>query len=239
MTYLYNTEQKGGEKMAMAESELLNLPRERLLQVGVENLTTQELLAILLRTGTKYRSVLELSEEIVCHFRTLFDLKEASIEELQLISGVGKVKAIELQAAIELGQRAARSKQLKLGQVVSSHALGNELIEEMKDWRQEHLIVIYLNTKNQMIKKEIVFKGTLNQSIAHPREIYRVAVKCAAARFILVHNHPSGNPEVSKQDIDFTKRIIECGKIMGIELLDHLVVGDSGYVSMREEGIID
>ncbi|MGX7030510.1 RadC family protein [Vagococcus zengguangii] len=225
--------------MLIAENELVSLPRERLLQVGVENLTTQELLAILLRTGTKHRSVIELSEEVVSHFRTLFDLKEASLEELQLITGVGKIKAIELQAAIELGQRVARSKQLKLGQVVSSHMLGKELIEEMKDWRQEHLLVIYLNTKNQMIKKEIIFKGTLNQSIAHPREIYRVAVKCAAARFILVHNHPSGNPEVSQQDIDFTNRIVECGKIMGIEILDHLVIGESSYVSMREEGIIE
>ncbi|MGX6962989.1 RadC family protein [Vagococcus xieshaowenii] len=217
----------------------MGLPRERCLEVGVENLTIKELLAILLRTGTKKQSVLELSEEVINHFKTLFDLKEASIEELQLISGVGKVKAMEIQAAIELGYRIAKSNQIKLGQVVSSHALGHELIDEMKDWRQEHLIVIYLNTKNQMIKKEVIFKGTLNQSIAHPREIYRVAVKCAAARFILAHNHPSGNPNVSQQDVDFTKRIIECGKIMGIELLDHLVIGDIRYLSMREEGIID
>ena len=224
--------------MLIAENELSSLPRERLVKVGVDNLTIQELLAILLRTGTKQRTVMQLSDEVMANFHTLFDLKQASLEELQEITGIGIVKAIELQAAIEFGQRIVRANQTKLGQVVSSHALGEELIIEMKDWRQEHLVVIFLNTKNEMIKKEVIFKGTLNQSIAHPREIYREAVKCAAARFILVHNHPSGNPDVSQQDIEFTKRMVECGKVMGIEVLDHLVIGDSSYISMREEGII-
>lgn len=167
-------------------------PRERCKKYGADSLTHQELLAIILRTGSKNQNVLELSNQVLTNFESLFDLKMASIEELVKIEGIGDVKAIELQAAIEFGKRLALSYREKLGVIVSSNELGKRLIEEMKDYEQEHLLVLYLNTKNEILKKQTVFIGSLNQSVAHPREIFRLAVKCAAARVIVVHNHPSG-----------------------------------------------
>ncbi|MGX6978579.1 RadC family protein [Vagococcus elongatus] len=220
------------------EMPLSSLPRERLLLYGGSALSEQELLAIVLRTGSQGKNVMRLASEVLHHFESLYDLKKASLEELQAISGIGKVKSIELAAMFELGTRIAQANQIKLGQVVSSSSLGQMMIDELKDLQQEHLVGIYLNTKNEMIKKEVLFIGSLNQSIAHPREIYRSAVKYAAARFILVHNHPSGNPKMSQNDIDFTKRIVECGELIGIELLDHLIVGHDSYISLREEGIV-
>lgn len=168
-------------------------PRERFLEVGPSYLSEVELLAIVLRTGQKKENVLHFAERILRHFNGLQGLKEASIEELQELSGIGLVKAIELKSVVELGLRFAKSQKTKLGQVVSSYALGQDLILEMKDLNQEQLIAIYLNTKNEIIKKEVLFVGSLNQSIAHPREIFKGALKVSAASLILAHNHPSGN----------------------------------------------
>lgn len=213
-------------------------PRERLRKYGPEVLNHQELLAIILRTGSRNKNVLELSEEILKSFDDLFDLKTASVEELMMIEGIGEVKAIEIQAVIEFGRRMSLYSREKKGSIHSSAALGEQLIKEMKDYQQEHLMVLYLNTKNEILKKKTIFIGSLSQSVAHPREIFKLAVKCSAARIIVVHNHPSGNPEPSKQDIAFTHRLIECGSLMGIEMLDHLVIGEKSYISMKENGVI-
>ncbi|MGX7025451.1 RadC family protein [Vagococcus hydrophili] len=213
-------------------------PRERLRKYGPEVLNHQELLAIILRTGSRNKNVLELSEEILKSFDDLFDLKTASVEELMMIEGIGEVKAIEIQAVIEFGRRMSLYSREKKGNIHSSAALGEQLIKEMKDYQQEHLMVLYLNTKNEILKKKTIFIGSLSQSVAHPREIFKLAVKCSAARIIVVHNHPSGNPEPSKQDIAFTHRLIECGSLMGIEMLDHLVIGEKSYISMKENGVI-
>lgn len=209
-------------------------PRERLEQLGVNFLTTQELLAIVLRTGGKKYNVMELSQNILSHFDNLFELKLASLEELKEITGVGRVKAIEIQAVFELGKRLNGVSQIKLGQAVSSQGLGEQLVLEMQDYLQEHLVVLYLNTKNEIIKKQTIFIGSLNQSVAHPREIFRIAVKVAAARIIVAHNHPSGNPEPSEHDCLFTQRLVECGRLLGIDVLDHLVIGSEKYVSFQE-----
>lgn len=209
-------------------------PRERLEEKGVDYLTNQELLAIALRTGSKNKNVLTLSQEVLSHFDNLYDLKMASLNELMNISGIGRVKAIEIQAILELGKRVSNASQIKHGQVYSSAFLGEQLILEMKDYVQEHLLVIYLNAKNEVIKKQTIFIGTLNQSVAHPREIFRIAVKVSAARLIVVHNHPSGNPQPSDHDRLFTKRLTDCGKLIGIEVLDHLVIGSDSYVSFQE-----
>lgn len=214
------------------------LPRERFLKYGVEALSHQELLAIILRTGSKNKDVMSLSLELLHHFESLFELKAASLEELTDINGIGPVKAMELQATIELGRRFSLCHQIKLGQIVSSQAIGEQLVLEMSDYQQEHLMALYLNSKNEMIKKDTIFIGSVNQSIAHPREIFRGAVKCSAARMILAHNHPSGNPAPSQQDERFTSRLIECGKLMGIDILDHLVIGNKSYVSFKETGRI-
>ncbi|WP_035011321.1 RadC family protein [Enterococcus crotali] len=211
------------------------LPRERLEVVGEKALSNQELLAILLRTGSKNMNVMEVASKFLNYFNHLYELKNATLTEMMEIKGIGRIKAIELRAAIEFGYRIQQSTQLKLGKVSSSYQIAQNLIYELQDFQQEHLVCLYLNTKNEVIKQETVFKGSLNQSVAHPREIFRSAVKCSAARLILAHNHPSGNPTPSESDIHFTQRMQECGKMMGIEVLDHIIIGEQVYISMREE----
>ncbi|SLM85288.1 MULTISPECIES: DNA repair protein RadC [Vagococcus] len=213
-------------------------PRQRCKKYGPEALSHQELLAIMLRTGSKKKNVLELAEEVVKSFDNLFDLKTASIEELVAIEGIGEVKAIEIQAMIELGRRLSLYSREKVGTIQSSASLGEQLIKEMKDYHQEHLVVLYLNAKNEILKKKTIFIGSLSQSVAHPREIFNIAVKCSAARMIVVHNHPSGNPLPSEQDLSFTHRLVECGSLMGIQVIDHLIIGENSYVSMKETGVI-
>jgi DNA repair protein radc len=166
-----------------------SLPRERLLLFGEKALSDQELLAIFLRTGVKPYHVTEIAALILAQFPTLHDLKNASLEELQEIKGVGKIRAIELKAIIELGSRIHQASQPKYGKIHSSFGLAQQLIEEFKDYHQEHLVCLYLNTKNEIIFRKTVFIGSLNQSIAHPREIYREAVRRSAARIICTHNH--------------------------------------------------
>ncbi len=213
-------------------------PREKAEKNGIESLSYQELLAIILRTGNKERNVLDLSNDVLLNFDNLFDLKKATVEELKEIEGIGPAKAIEIQAAIELGKRLTIEEKKKKGSILSSSELAEELILEMKDYEQEHFIVLYLNAKNEVLKKKTLFIGTLNQSVAHPREIFKIAVKTSTARMIIAHNHPSGNPSPSKQDIIFTERIVECGMLMGIEVLDHLIIGDKSYISLKEQGVI-
>ncbi|MFC6465400.1 DNA repair protein RadC [Marinilactibacillus sp. GCM10026970] len=213
-------------------------PRERLNEYGAKALANHELLAILLRTGTRNLNVLQLSMNVLSEFDDLFSLRHVSVEELMRIQGIGKAKAIELIAAIELGGRVARASQIKEGTVTSSSYIGNLLQEELGGLHQEHVMAIYLNTKNEIIKKETVFKGSLNSSVAHPREIFRGAVKYAAARIIIAHNHPSGNPDPSEADISFTERMTKAGEMIGIDLLDHIIVGENSYISLKECGLI-
>lgn len=224
-----------GEKLFIREMPEDCLPRERLEVVGEKALSNQELLAILLRTGSKDTNVMEVASKFLNYFNHLHELKNATLNEMMEIKGIGRIKAIEVRAAIEFGYRIQQSTQVKFGKVSSSYQIAQNLIYELQDFQQEHLVCLYLNTKNEVIKQETVFKGSLNQSVAHPREIFRSAVKYSAARLILAHNHPSGNPTPSESDIHFTKRMQECGKMMGIEVLDHIIIGEQVYTSMREE----
>lgn len=223
-------------KIMCKESEYNDqlLPRERLMKYGTNVLSNEELLAIVLQSGTKSASVMELAENILKECDGLYGIKMAKIEELVDLNGIGPVKAAQIKAVVELGKRLSRATQEKHGRIYSSKQIGEQLICEMKDLLQEHFVVFYLNSKNEIIKRETVFIGTLNQSIAHPREIFHLAVRYSASRLILVHNHPSGNPEPSDQDIMFTKRLVKCGEMMGIDVLDHIVVGESEYISFRE-----
>ncbi|HAJ69740.1 MAG: RadC family protein [Alkalibacterium gilvum] len=211
-------------------------PRERMAEYGPEALANHELLAILLRTGTKDYNVLQLSMQVFSHFDDLYMFKNASLEELLVIPGIGKAKAFELLASIELGKRLAKTTLLKEGAVTSSQYVGKLLLEELKGLQQELVVGLFLNTKNEIIKKETIFKGSLNTSVAHPREIFKAAMKYSSARIIIAHNHPSGNPEPSEADLQFTKRMVEVGKIVGIELLDHFIIGEDKYISLKEHG---
>ena len=209
-------------------------PRECLLAYGEKALSDHELLAIILRTGTKEENVLQLSMKLLNIFGGLSELKQASVSEFQMIKGIGPTKAVELKAAIEFGLRVSQSSIPKQGIITSTRTAGEWLLNEMKDLHQEHLVTLFLNTKNEIIKKRTIFIGTVNSSVAHPREIFKEAVKYPTARIIIAHNHPSGDTEPSQADLLFTKRMISCGEMMGIELLDHLIIGHGEYLSLRE-----
>ncbi|MFY4774722.1 RadC family protein [Metabacillus sp. RGM 3146] len=213
-------------------------PRERMLANGPDSLSNHELLAILLRTGTKQESVLQLSNRLLTHFEGLRLLKEASAEEITSISGIGKAKAVQILAALELGRRINRLAFEDRYVIRSPQDGANFVMEEMRFLTQEHFVCLYLNTKNQVIHKQTIFIGSLNASIVHPREVFKEALRRSAASFICMHNHPSGDPAPSREDIEVTKRLSECGKVIGIELLDHLIIGDQKYVSLKEKGYL-
>jgi DNA repair protein RadC len=213
-------------------------PRERLLSSGAESLADHELLAILLRTGTKEESVLQLAHRLLQHFEGLRLLKDATVEEITSIKGIGMTKAIQILASIELGRRIHRLGYHDRYVIRSPEDGAKYVMEDMRFLSQEHFVAIYLNTKNQVIHRKTIFIGSLNASIVHPREVFKEAIKRSAASIICVHNHPSGDPTPSREDIDVTKRLAECGRIIGIELLDHLIIGDQKFVSLKEKGYV-
>ncbi len=213
-------------------------PRERLLQDGPVSLSNHELLAILLRTGSKEESVLQLANRMLTQFEGLRMLKDATIEELTGMKGIGQTKAIQIMAALELGRRISRLQYDERYVIRSPEDGAKYVMEDMRFLSQEHFVCLYLNTKNQVLHRQTVFIGSLNASIVHPREVYKEAFKRSAASIICIHNHPSGDPTPSKEDIEVTKRLSECGKIIGIELLDHLIIGDQKFVSLKEKGYV-
>ncbi|WP_078550518.1 RadC family protein [Litchfieldia alkalitelluris] len=213
-------------------------PRERMLSEGPGSLSNHELLAIILRTGTKEESVLQLSNRLLNQFEGLRMLKDATVEEITSIKGIGTAKAVQIMASLELGRRIGRLQYEDRYTIRSPEDGANYLMEEMRFLTQEHFVCLYLNTKNQVLHKQTIFIGSLNASIVHPREVFREAFKRSAASIIALHNHPSGDPTPSREDIDVTKRLVECGKIIGIELLDHLIIGENKYVSLKEKGYL-
>lgn len=213
-------------------------PRERLLSLGSRYLSNQELLAILLVSGTKSESVMELANRVLMHFEGLNLLSDATIEELTAIRGIGPAKGVLILSAIELGKRMNQYKPNDRYIIRSPEDGAEFVMEEMRMLKQEHFVVLFLNTKNQIIHRQTIFIGSLNASIVHPREIFKEAVKRSAASIICAHNHPSGDPTPSQEDIHVTRRLVESGKMIGIELLDHLIIGDRKFVSLKEKGYI-
>ncbi|MEH6942793.1 DNA repair protein RadC [Bacillus sp. JJ722] len=213
-------------------------PRERFLREGSHSLSNQELIALLLRTGTKNESVLQLAERLISYFDGLRLLKDASIEEIMSIKGIGEAKAIQLLAAIEIGRRITNLCYTERYVIRSPEDCANFCMNDMRFLSQEHFVCLYLNTKNQVLHKQTIFIGSLNASIVHPREVFKEAFRRSAASIICIHNHPSGDPTPSQEDIDVTKRLIECGKIIGIDVLDHLIIGEKKYVSLKEKGYL-
>ncbi|WP_406566415.1 RadC family protein [Jeotgalibacillus aurantiacus] len=211
-------------------------PRERLKMQGPQSLSNQELIAILLRTGSKQESVLTLANKLLHEFNGLRSLKEASFEEITTLKGIGDAKAIQILAAVEIGRRIANITFEDRFTIRSPEDGASMLMNEMRFLTQEHFVALYLNTKNQVIHQQTIFIGSLNASIVHPREVFKEAFKRSAASIICAHNHPSGDPSPSKEDIDVTRRLVECGKMIGIEVLDHLIIGEKKYVSLKEKG---
>ena len=227
----------------MYQSNIENIPndsrpRERLEKFGVKSLADHELLAIILRTGRKGNNVVGLALEVLTAVEDIYRLRYTSLQELMKIPGIGKVKASEIIAAVEFGRRVNQSIQHKEGIVSSSSWVGQYLQEELSNLNQENVVALYLNTKNEIIKKDTIFIGSLNSSVAHPREIFNRAISYSAARIIMAHNHPSGNVDPSEADLSFTRRMIEAGDLLGIEVLDHFIIGEDCYLSLREEGYL-
>ncbi|MGM0853308.1 MAG: RadC family protein [Bacillota bacterium] len=213
-------------------------PRERLIQSGAASLSNQELLAILLRTGTKSESVLQLANRLLNHFDGLNLLKDASLEEITKTKGIGLAKAVQIMAAVEFGRRISNLAFDDRYSIRSPEDGANYVMNDMRFLAQEHFVCLYLNTKNQVLHKQTIFIGSLNASIVHPREVFKEAFRRSAASIICIHNHPSGDPTPSREDIEVTKRLVECGRIIGIDILDHLIIGEKKFISLKEKGYL-
>ncbi|MBD3249285.1 DNA repair protein RadC [Candidatus Woesearchaeota archaeon] len=212
-------------------------PRERLLGSGPSSLSTSELLAVILRTGNRKENVLELSKKLL-KSHDLRSLSRLRASGLKKKCGIGEAKACQIIACFELGRRAAGLKSSKNKTINSAKDIAKSLIPELSGLKKEHLIGIFLNSRKKIIKKETIFIGSLDSSIIHPRELFKAALAESAAALILVHNHPSGDPIPSQDDISITEQIIKAGEILGISVLDHVITGENKYFSMKEESII-
>lgn len=213
-------------------------PRERFMKVKSDAMQTHELIAIILRTGSRNESVIDLSKRVLYKYSSLKELSQATIKDLTTIKGIGISKAIELKASFELGKRVFQEPFKENTKLITPESIYLYLKDHLEMKMQEHFIALYLNTKGELIKKETLFIGSLNSSLVHPREIFKHAVLHSAAAIIIVHNHPSGDPTPSKNDIDVTKIIEQNSTLMDIQLMDHIIIGRNRYFSFKEKGII-
>lgn len=213
-------------------------PRERLFNYGEENLSNEELISIILKTGSRKYSVKEVSLKLLEELGDINKLKNIGINSLTKIEGIGLVKAIELKAAIELGRRVYINS--SVDKIEFKHPLDvyNYFINIVSDKKQEYFYCIYLDIKNKFIDKKCLFIGTINSSTVHPREIFKEAYLLSASKIICVHNHPSGDSTPSKADIDITRKIKEIGLIHGIEVVDHIIIGIGNYYSFHDNNQI-
>lgn len=214
-------------------------PRERLIKYGAKNLSTDDLIAIILKTGTKDYSSKYLASEVLKQVKNVSDLKNMTLSKLININGIGAVKAIEFLAALELGRRVYDSKPLDNNlKCNSAEKIFKHFRSELSGSSQEYFYCLYLNQQKRLIDKKLLFKGTLNRSLVHPREVFKEAYLSSAAYIICMHNHPSGNVIPSSDDINLTKALVEIGKLQGIPVIDHVIIGDNNYYSFYENGLI-
>lgn len=206
-------------------------PRERLYRFGSDALSSIELLAILLGSGTRSKSVLELAQDLLSHFSSLQSLMEASVQELQEVKGIGLAKAIQLHAAFALSERV---KSIEFPILDTSEKIYFFVREELTKQKVEVLMVLLLDVRKRCIHREILSKGTLTELLLHPREIFHVAIKHRAHSIVLVHNHPSGDPTPSCRDKDFTEKLILSSKLIGISIVDHLIIGNRIFFSFAD-----
>lgn len=212
-------------------------PREKVKQYGINNVTNKELLSIILKTGTKSINVEDLALSILRKYK-LHELKDITITELTKIKGIGEVKAIELLAAIELGKRINYKTEEKRKKLNNPEVIFQEMRYLFIDKKQELFYCLYLNEKQELIERKLLFMGTVNKSITHPREVFKEAYRLSASSIICMHNHPSNDLRPSKSDIEFTTSLVEIGKLQGIPVVDHIIVGDSSFYSFYEHNNI-
>ncbi len=229
------------EKFTMKELPLEERPYERCERYGASVLSNTELIAVLLKSGTKGKTSLMLAMDVLkAHptYEGLTGLKHLTAKDLMRIPGVGKVKAVQILCVVELSKRLARESKGDAPHFSRPEQLAAYFMEEMRDLETEHLYAVFLDTKGRMLCNRVVFKGTVSYSLIHPREILRLALQYDASQIIIMHNHPSGNPDPSDQDIQITNQLVEAADLIGIPLMDHIIIGDNNYISFKERGLI-
>jgi len=214
----------------------LERPREKLIKKGPKALKKEELLAIILRTGLKGKNAIQVANDILIKYGNKKFLL-ASYQELRNIKGVGPTKAAQILAAIELGSRLFKEKP---EQEIYIHSPEDtiKIISNIKNNKKENFVALYLDARNKLIHQETISIGSLNASIVHPREVFEPAIQYLAAQIILAHNHPSGDPEPSTEDLAITKRLVESGKILGIEITDHIILAKNGFISFKTKRLL-
>ena len=213
---------------------LLDRPRERLYRYGPSSLSNEELISIVLKNGYKSKSVKELSDNLLKEIKDVTNLKDISINKLISIKGIGKVKAITLIASIELGKRVYNQKDNINIKLDSSKTIYEYIKNDLLDKKQEYFYCLYLDTKKNLIEKKLLYIGTLNKSIIHPREIFKYAYLLSADSIICIHNHPTGDVLPSKEDFIITEKLVEIGKISSINVIDHIIIGNNNYYSFYD-----
>lgn len=209
-------------------------PRERLARLGAEALRDAELLAVLFRTGTREMGAVAMADTLLRHFGDLRGLARASVEQIMEVKGIGRVKAIEIKAALELGKRLSHYKQMKRQRITCKEDVSAILMTIFREYETEHFKALLLNTKNEVLKVVDVSKGTVDGTLASPRDVFRQAVRENATFVIVAHNHPSGDPEPSSQDIALTEELVKAGDLLNVKLLDHIIFGDGQAISLKE-----
>ncbi|MDP2925207.1 MAG: DNA repair protein RadC [Nanoarchaeota archaeon] len=215
-------------------------PRERFLKYGPETLSNAELFAIILRTGSIGENVIDMSNNLIKEYN-LDKLFDCSLKEIQEIKGIGPSKAMQILAMAELGKRynqLIQSININKRKITCAEDVFAHFHERLKDEKQEHFYILMLNTQNYIIGEELISKGILDASIIHPREVFRPAIKNSAAKIILVHNHPTGNPEPSNEDLEITLKLIESAKIIGINIVDHIIISINNFWSWKDKSLI-
>lgn len=219
-------------KMRIKDISLQNRPRERMLHYGEKSLSDAELLAIILQKGTKKENALEVANRVLSEYK-LENLSDLTINELKKISGIGLVKALQIKALLELNSRIdfVPKHLMKIKKPIDVY---NYMSKALFNLKQEHFFVLCLDTKNQIVSDKLLAIGTLNAALIHPREIFKEAIKNSANSFILVHNHPSGDPEPSEEDLKISEEIMKASELIGIRMLDHIIIGNQKYWSYKE-----
>lgn len=228
----------GGERSILGLLPAEERPRERLLRLGAKALSGTELLAILIGSGFKGRSSLEVAEDVLGRFGNLREVAEAEPALLSRVAGVGAATAVRMKAAAELGRRIVLHTPDPMPAIRSPEDVAGLLMEEMRSLDREHFRELLLNAKNRVLSVETISVGTLNASLVHPREGLKPAIVKSAAAIILVHNHPTGVPTPSQEDIAITKRFVRAGEVVGIPVLDHVIIGNGRYQSLKEMGVL-
>jgi len=213
-------------------------PRERLKQFGPEALSAQELLALIIGRGVSKKSVMTIAQELLVEFGNIKAISQATIEELSQIKGIGFAKAAQIKACFELGKRQDLEPELKDFDIKDPESVIKAIRTSIKDKAKEHFKLILLNTRNKIIGISTISIGTLNTSLVHPREVFKEAIIHNAMSVVLAHNHPSGDPEPSEDDLTITRRLVEAGKILGVEVIDHIIISKNGFFSFKDKGLM-